>query len=224
VRLGHDYLPNKIKNNMKNQVIKSLTSDHGKEIIAYWKSRDVDTCSCDGCYNEKDGDSCIYYGVINGKFRCYTLWEVIPTFAEIIELPKEPMKNQVIKVETKKHGKKVIAHWKSKGVETYGYAGAGTEKDGNTFIYYGVINRTFRCYSLQEVTEVKAEIIELPKLPKKEKLIKTVDSGNDFKIRICVKDEIRATLTDELIKVVNSQDKRIKVLEALVLKFIKKER
>ena len=134
---------------MKNQVIKSLTSDHGKEIIAYWKSRDVDTCSCDGCYNEKDGDSCIYYGVINGKFRCYTLWEVIPTFAEIIELPK---------------------------------------------------------------------------LPKKEKLIKTVDSGNDFKIRLCVKDEIRATLTDELIKVVNSQDKRIKVLEALVLKFIKKEK
>jgi hypothetical protein len=165
---------------MENQVIKSLTRDHGKKIIAYWKSRDVDTCSCDGCYNEKDGDSCIYYGVINGKFRCYTLWGVTEASAEIIKLPKGKMKNQVIKVKTRKHGKKVIAHWESLGVDTWRYNGLINEKDGDRCIYYGVINGEFENYSLQEVTEANAEIIEIPKEKKKKKKKKKVRIYNEW--------------------------------------------
>jgi hypothetical protein len=73
------------------------------------------------------------------------------------------MKNQVIKVLTPEHGKKVIEYWKSKGVDTDNYAGISCESDGDKYIYYGVINDVFDNHS---ITYVKAnnnvEIIELP--------------------------------------------------------------
>ena len=68
------------------------------------------------------------------------------------------MNNTVIKVLNKKHGKEVIKYWKSLGVDT-------ENKRGNSsipFIYYGLINKKFENYSLNQVKEANAKIIELP--------------------------------------------------------------
>jgi hypothetical protein len=72
------------------------------------------------------------------------------------------MKNQVIKVLNKKHVKKVIEYWESKGVNTMGMSGSSTKKDGQEGNYYGVINNMFNCYSINFVRKHNAEIIELP--------------------------------------------------------------
>jgi hypothetical protein len=71
--------------------------------------------------------------------------------------------NQVIKVLNKAHGAKVIEYWKSIGVDTKIFTGNATAEAGDNWIYYGVINDRFDNYSLGEVKNYKAEIIELPK-------------------------------------------------------------
>lgn len=71
------------------------------------------------------------------------------------------MKNQVIKVLNKEHGKKVIEYWKNKGVDVRGYSGVVTEEDNNVFIYYGVIDGYFSNHAKQWVLYNNAEIIEL---------------------------------------------------------------
>ena len=73
------------------------------------------------------------------------------------------MKNQVIEVLDKEHGKKVIEYWKSKGVDTMGMCGSFTKEDGEKCRYYGVIDGCFDCYSERQAAENNAEIIELPK-------------------------------------------------------------
>lgn len=73
------------------------------------------------------------------------------------------MKNQVIEVLDRKHGRKVIEYWKSKGVDTSGMFGIGTKKAGYLCRYYGVIDGCFDCYSERQVADNNAEIIELPK-------------------------------------------------------------
>ena len=79
------------------------------------------------------------------------------------------MKNQVIEVLNREHGKKVIEYWKSKGVDTKDMYGDNTKKRENTFRYYGVINEHFSGYSIAFVKEANAEIIELPtESPKEE--------------------------------------------------------
>lgn len=76
---------------MKNQVIKNLTPEMGKEIIEYWESLGVDTGCAGGTFCEKENDRSIYYGVINGVFENYSLPQVTASNAEIIKLPsKEP--------------------------------------------------------------------------------------------------------------------------------------
>ena len=72
------------------------------------------------------------------------------------------MKNQVIEVLNKEHGKKVLEYWKSKGVDTSGMFGIGTKKAGYLCRYYGVIDGCFDCYSERQAAENNAEIIELP--------------------------------------------------------------
>lgn len=72
------------------------------------------------------------------------------------------MKNQVIEVLDREHGRKVIEYWKSKGVDTSDMLGIGTKKGGYLCRYYGVIDGCFDCYSEREATENNAEIIELP--------------------------------------------------------------
>ena len=73
------------------------------------------------------------------------------------------MKNQVIEVINKEHGKKVIEYWKSKGVDTMGMCGSFTKEDGEHSCYYGVINDMFDCCTIEDVRKYNAEIIELPK-------------------------------------------------------------
>jgi len=72
------------------------------------------------------------------------------------------MKNQVIEVLNKEHGKKVIEYWKSRGVDTEEYVGGCTQKGGNFFRFYGVINGKFDNYEETFVTKHNAEVIELP--------------------------------------------------------------
>ena len=73
------------------------------------------------------------------------------------------MKNQVIEVLNKEHGKNVIEYWKSIGVDTMGMCGSFTKEDSESSCYYGVINDMFDCYTIEDVRKYNAEIIELPK-------------------------------------------------------------
>ena len=80
------------------------------------------------------------------------------------------MKNQVIEVLDREHGKRVIEYWKSRGVDVRGLIGNQTREDDSEFRFYGVIDGRFDCYSERQAAEDKAEIIELPtESPKEEK-------------------------------------------------------
>lgn len=70
------------------------------------------------------------------------------------------MNNTVIKVLNKKHGRKVISFFKSKGVDVRNYQG---NFNGEDYIYYGVINNCFDNYKLEDVRNLGATIITLPK-------------------------------------------------------------
>ena len=72
------------------------------------------------------------------------------------------MKNEVIEVLNKEHGKKVIEYWKSKGADVRGFSGNQTREDNCEFRFYGVINKRFDCYTIEFVNKHNAEIIELP--------------------------------------------------------------
>ena len=72
------------------------------------------------------------------------------------------MKNEVIEVLNKEHGKKVIEYWKSKGVGVRGFSGDQTREDDEECCYYGVIKNDFDCYTIEFVRKHNAEIIELP--------------------------------------------------------------
>ena len=79
------------------------------------------------------------------------------------------MKNQVIEVLNKEHGKRVIEYWKSKGVDTMGMCGSFTKEGYADGRYYGVIENCFDCYTIEFVRNYNAEIIELPtESPKEE--------------------------------------------------------
>ena len=73
------------------------------------------------------------------------------------------MKNQVIEVLNREHGRRVIEYWKSKGVDTMGMCGSFNKEDGEKERYYGVINDMFDCFTIEDVRKYNAEIIELPK-------------------------------------------------------------
>lgn len=75
------------------------------------------------------------------------------------------MKNQVIEVLNKEHGKKVIEYWKSIGVDTKGLIGDCTKESilGSYLRFYGVIDGEFDKYTKEDVSYYNAEIIELPK-------------------------------------------------------------
>ena len=78
------------------------------------------------------------------------------------------MKNQVIEVLNREHGKKVIEYWESRGVDTKDMDGSNTKEKGIPTRYYGVIDEYFFCYSIDYVKDAKAEIIELPSESPKE--------------------------------------------------------
>ena len=94
------------------------------------------------------------------------------------------MKNQVIEVLNKEHGKKVIEYWKSKGVDTSDLLGIRTKKAGSIFRYYGVIDGRFDCYSERQAAENGAEIIELPEEKPFPRVMLVSDDGDDWYKRV----------------------------------------
>ena len=74
------------------------------------------------------------------------------------------MKNQVIEVLNKEHGKKVIEYWESIGVDTKYFVGVCTKDSflGSETRFYGVIDGKFGNYTEEYVSYCNAEIIELP--------------------------------------------------------------
>jgi len=73
---------------MNNTVIEVLNKEHGQEVKKYWKSKRFDTSRFNFSFNEEDGGSRRYYGVINNEFGNYSLKIVKAYGVEIIELPK----------------------------------------------------------------------------------------------------------------------------------------
>lgn len=72
------------------------------------------------------------------------------------------MRNEVIEVLDRGHGKKVIEYWKSKGFNTDDFKGNQTREDDSEFRFYGVINGEFNNYRQKSIYLYKAKIIELP--------------------------------------------------------------
>ena len=72
------------------------------------------------------------------------------------------MKNQVIEVLDRAHGRKVIEYWKSQGIDTLLMEGLNTKSHNTKNRYYGIINDTFGCFSIETIKDTNTEIIELP--------------------------------------------------------------
>ena len=94
------------------------------------------------------------------------------------------MKNKVIEVLDKEHGKKVIEYWKAKGIDTSGMLGIGTKKAGYSCRYYGVIDGCFDVYSERQAAENNAEIIELPEENSFPRVMLVSDDGDDWYKRV----------------------------------------
>ena len=72
------------------------------------------------------------------------------------------MKNQVIEVLDRAHGSKVIEYWRSQGIDTLLMEGFNTKSHNTKNRYYGIINDTFGCFSIETIKDTNTEIIELP--------------------------------------------------------------
>ena len=100
------------------------------------------------------------------------------------------MKNQVIEVLNKEHGKKVIEYWKSEEFDTGIFEGSQAKSDNSTFRFYGVINGIFGNYNKKTVDLHNAEIIKLPtESPKEEekpfpRVMFVSDDGNSWNKRV----------------------------------------
>ena len=96
------------------------------------------------------------------------------------------MKNKVIEVLNKEHGKKVIEYWKSKGFDVRCFAGNQTREDDSEFRFYGVINEEFNNYRKKSIDLHGAEIIHLPtESPKEENTFPRVMLVSDDGIKWC---------------------------------------
>ena len=94
------------------------------------------------------------------------------------------MKNQVIEVLNKEHGKKVIEYWKSEGADVRGFSGNQTIEDDSEFRFYGFINGEFNNYRRKSVYLYKAKIIELPiESPKEERTFPRVMLVSDDELK-----------------------------------------
>ena len=94
------------------------------------------------------------------------------------------MKNQLIEVLDREHGRKVIEYWKSKGVNAFVMMGVRTKKGGDLCRYYGVIDGCFDCYSERQAAENNAEIIELPEENSFPRVMLVSDDGDDWYKRV----------------------------------------
>lgn len=57
---------------INNTVIEVLDREHGKKVLEYFKSQDIDTKMYTGNNTKQDGESHRYYGVIGGHFDNYS--------------------------------------------------------------------------------------------------------------------------------------------------------
>ena len=94
------------------------------------------------------------------------------------------MKNQVIEVLNREHGRKVIDYWKSKGIDTSVMMGVRTKKGRDLCRYYGVIDGCFDCYSERQAAENNAEIIELPEENSFPRVMLVSDDGDSWYKRV----------------------------------------
>ena len=94
------------------------------------------------------------------------------------------MKNQVIEVLDREHGKKVIEYWKSKGVDTGDVNGSCNKADNDRFRYYGLINNCFSEYSIEYCESFNAEIIELPEEKTYPKVMIVSEDGEKWHKRV----------------------------------------
>lgn len=96
------------------------------------------------------------------------------------------MKNQVIEVLNKEHGKKVIEYWKSRGVDTKGYVGDCTKESflGSELRFYGIIDGRFDKYTKEDVFYYNAEIIELPEEKNYPKFMMVSDDSENWHKRV----------------------------------------
>ena len=94
------------------------------------------------------------------------------------------MKNQVIEVLNKEHGKKVIEYWKSRGVDTGDVNGSCNKADNDRFRYYGLINNCFSEYSIEYCESFNAEIIELPEEKNYHKFMMVSDDSENWHKRV----------------------------------------
>lgn len=125
---------------MDNVVIKSLTKDHGNRILKYFKSKGVWTFYTEALCSEAAGDVCIYYGLINGQFDNWTIYDVTEYGAEIIELPEEkslPRKMLVWGNDARKHERIMLAILPPSYKYRYIAVTDGYEDDFNNSCYYG---------------------------------------------------------------------------------------
>jgi hypothetical protein len=74
---------------------------------------------------------------------------------------KKQLNNTVIKNLTPEMGVKIIKKYQDDGWDTVGLLGHACKLNENTWIYYGVIDNKFNHYSLEQVQESNARIIEL---------------------------------------------------------------
>ncbi len=96
------------------------------------------------------------------------------------------MINKVIEVLNRKHGKKVIAYFKSKGVDVSMYQGSVTKANNKPYRYYGVIDGEFENYSLEQVKYNRAQIITLPTDLSLPRLVEVSNNKNGWNIRTLI--------------------------------------
>ena len=96
------------------------------------------------------------------------------------------MKNQVIEVLNKEHGRRVIEYWKSKGVDTKCLVGDCTKESfiGSYLRFYGVIDGKFDKYTEEDVSYYNAEIIELPEEKTFPRVMLVSDDGDAWYKRV----------------------------------------
>ena len=93
------------------------------------------------------------------------------------------MEDHVIKVLTLKHGAEVIKYFKSLGIKT-DLEGKNCESDGDTYIYYGVIDGCFDNYRLGNVKDKKVPIKTLEEcMPKYPRVMLVSDNNYSERVR-----------------------------------------
>ena len=106
-----------------NFVIEVLDKEHGKKVIDFFKKIGVDTRELEGTITKRIGGYSRYYGVFNGFFDNWGLYEVTQRGMRIIELPEKI--EDIIRVISPVYAQKIINSacdaWKKRLAEKWAY-------------------------------------------------------------------------------------------------------